>query len=241
LIALGLTLVLAASAVHAEAPAAADEFAPPADLEPGWYARIETSRGRIVARLLPEQAPQAVAHFAALAEGRLEWFDFIAGKVEQGHYYDGIQVLVSEAGRLFQAGDRHSTGYGIPAIFTPPDEGIGPVTFDRPGRLGLARLPGGRHSPALFFVTASGQPWLIRRHPCFGVVVSGREVVQALTEIKTTERDKRPLEPEYIHKVRIFAVGEPAPLPQPSPYEPKQHKLFKKPDPPPPAPAPSQR
>ncbi len=58
------------------------EFVPPADLEEGWYARIETSMGRIVAKLLPEQAPQSVAFFAAMAEGRLEWFDRASGDVK---------------------------------------------------------------------------------------------------------------------------------------------------------------
>jgi hypothetical protein len=39
----------------------------------GWYARLDTDKGPIVAKLLPDQAPQSVAHFAALAQGRLEW------------------------------------------------------------------------------------------------------------------------------------------------------------------------
>ena len=40
-------------------------------LDEGWYARLETDRGMILIRLLPDQAPQSVAHFAALAEGKL--------------------------------------------------------------------------------------------------------------------------------------------------------------------------
>ena len=42
------------------------------ELAPGWYARIDTSMGRIVVQLLPEQAPQAVAQFVALARGEVE-------------------------------------------------------------------------------------------------------------------------------------------------------------------------
>ena len=60
-------------------PDAAAGFVPAEGLAEGLYARIETSLGRIVARLLPEQAPQSVAHFAAMAEGQLEWFDMTTG------------------------------------------------------------------------------------------------------------------------------------------------------------------
>ena len=86
-----LTLVIL-STRFAFAEETVDAFTPPEGLRDGWYARIETSKGRIIAQLLPGQAPQAVAYFAAMAEGRLEWFDRNSGELKKGHYYDGIEV-----------------------------------------------------------------------------------------------------------------------------------------------------
>ena len=78
----------------------------------GWYAVIDTSLGRILARLLPEQAPQAVAHFAALAEGRLEWNDPFTGKPRRDPYYDGVVIHRVAAGQRFEAGDPTGTSRG---------------------------------------------------------------------------------------------------------------------------------
>lgn len=200
-----------------------DGYVPPARLQEGWYARIETDRGRIVAMLLPEQAPQSVAHFAALAQGRLAWTDPVTGEVFREPYYDGIAIHKAEAGRLIEAGDRHGTGNGAPLMYVPR-EGLGPVTFHSPGRLGMTAAPGGKISAVQFFATYAAQPWLTDRHPCFGVIVEGREVVFELSSVKTYSNG-RPVEPVRITKVRIFAVGEPPPLPTPEEYWPPPQKF----------------
>jgi peptidyl-prolyl cis-trans isomerase A (cyclophilin A) len=231
--ALGLCLALAASADPSEprpAPAAPDDFTPAPDLPQGWYARIETSLGRIVARLLPEQAPQSVAHFAALAEGRLEWLDVISGQSYKEPFYDGVRVHRTEPGWMFEAGDRYGTGDGAPSIYVPP-EGLGPIDFSQPGRLGMTRGSRGSPSGVVFFATAASLPWFNGSHPCFGTIVSGREVVRAISEA-TAQPGQTPIEPPVIEKVRIFAVDGPAPLPEPVPYTPTLKRLFRKKDPP---------
>jgi peptidyl-prolyl cis-trans isomerase A (cyclophilin A) len=192
-----------------------DDFTPPDGLSEGWYARIETSAGRIIARLLPEQAPQSVAHFAALAEGRLEWFDRNDGKVKKGPYYDGIRVHQAMAGRLFEAGDPTGTGLGAPDLFVAP-EGAGPINFNAPYRLGMAQ-DGGVLSAVKFFVTAAAVPRRSGFNPCFGLVVEGQSVVLQISQVKT-HGDKRPLDPPIIERIRVFAVGEVPPLPEPVPY-----------------------
>jgi peptidyl-prolyl cis-trans isomerase A (cyclophilin A) len=191
------------------------EFTPPEGLSEGWYARIDTSAGRIIARLLPEQAPQSVAHFAAMAEGRLEWFDRNDGEFKKGPYYDGIKIHRAVAGRLFEAGDPSGTGYGAPDLFVAP-EGAGPINFNAPHRLGMTK-EGGVTSGVQFFVTASAQPRLSRFHPCFGIVVSGHDVVMSISQVKTYP-NKRPLDPPVLERVRIFKVGDPPPLPEPQRY-----------------------
>jgi peptidyl-prolyl cis-trans isomerase A (cyclophilin A) len=189
------------------------EFVPPDGLAPGWYANIETTMGRFVAQLLPDQAPQSVAHFAALAEGRLEWFEPATGKTEKGHYYDGIPVHLVDAGLRFEAGDRSGTGNGAPALFAPP-EGYGPVDFGRSGRLGMTTTRSGKHSAVLFFATAVPMPWLNKSHPCFGAIIIGRDVVRRISEEKAYSNG-RPVKPPVIERIRIFAIGDPPPLPEP--------------------------
>jgi peptidyl-prolyl cis-trans isomerase A (cyclophilin A) len=223
---LALTLVIVVMPA-ALAEDVASEFEPPPNLAEGWYARIDTSMGRIVARLLPEQAPQSVAHFAAMAEGRLEWFDRVSGELKKEPYYDGIKVHKALAGRHFEAGDPRGTGFSPPDLFVP-EEGLGPVNFNAPGRLGMTR-EAGTISAVQFFATAAAQPWLTRNHPCFGVVVSGREVIVNISQVKTYSNN-RPIEPPVIERIRIFSVGDPPPLPEPEPYYPRRRRLEPRPN-----------
>ncbi len=204
-----------------------DDYKPPTNLQEGWYARIETSMGRIVVRLLPDQAPQSVAYFVGMAEGTLEWLDRTTGELEKGRYYDGIKIHKAQAGRSFEAGDPRGTGFAPPDLFVPL-EGLGPVNFSQPGRLGNTR-DGATISAVMFFLTASTQPWLNGNHPCFGTVVSGRHVITNLSQVKTYS-NSRPVDPPTIEKIRIFTVGSPAPLAEPEPYYPQRRPLEPRPD-----------
>jgi len=200
-------------------PAPAPRPLLPSGLQDGWYARIDTDLGAMVARLLPEQAPQTVAYFAAAAEGTLSWVDPATGETRKQPYYDGMAIHLAVAGQRFEAGDPTGTGRGAPYVFVPPEFG-GPVDFKKPGRLGMTRSSLGRISGVQFFATASALPWLDGYHPCFGEVVSGREVIWALSAVKT-HTNGRPLEPVRIREIRIHRVGNPPPLPEPVPYTPK--------------------
>jgi cyclophilin family peptidyl-prolyl cis-trans isomerase len=204
----------------------------PANLPAGWYAQIETSLGSILARLVPDQAPQAVAHFAALAQGRFAWIDPATGKTEKSPYYDGIPVTRAVASSLFEAGGARGEGQGVPEVFVP-NEGVGAINFTRPGRLGMARAPTGGHSGVRFFVTASGHPWFNTNHPCIGEVVEGLDVVARISEVKTYGNG-RPMKTVWIHRIRVVPVGSPPPLPEPELYVPKavQPKLSVVPQPP---------
>jgi peptidyl-prolyl cis-trans isomerase A (cyclophilin A) len=199
----------------------------PETLPEGWYARLDTERGAIAVRLLPGQAPQSVAHFAALAEGRMSWIDPFTGNQTSGHYYDGVVVHKAIAGHRFEAGDRTGTGRGAPRYFVPP-EGFAPINFDGPWRMGMTRFPQGKLSAVVFFVTAGSVPWLNGKHPCFGEVVGGKDVVMEITAVSTMS-DDTPREPIVIESVRVYAVGDPPALPEPvrytpPPYEPLRPK-----------------
>ena len=186
-------------------------FQPAPDWPMGHYAVIETDFGRIVARLLPQQAPQSVAHFAALAKGELAWTD-PTGEQKKFPYYDGIPIHNVRAGLLFEAGDWTGTGRGAPPLYVP-DEGHGPINFSQAGRLGMAR-PTTRPSAVQFFVTAAANRRLNRVFPCFGEVVEGREAVFQLSQQKAYNNGK-PIDEIKINSIRIFEIGNPSPLPVP--------------------------
>jgi peptidyl-prolyl cis-trans isomerase A (cyclophilin A) len=187
------------------------EFVPNADWGRGHYARIETDAGRIIARLLPDQAPQSVAHFVAMAMGDLEWLDVVTGETRKGRYYDGIPIHNVRPGRLFEAGDWTGTGQGAPPIYVP-EEGAGPINFSQSGRLGMARS-GTKVSAVQFFATYAAQPELNRVFPCFGMVIEGVEVILKISESKAYNNGK-PMQSLLIQTIDIFTIGNPGPIPR---------------------------
>jgi peptidyl-prolyl cis-trans isomerase A (cyclophilin A) len=214
-----VVIVIALVAVTQSVATSNDDFVPPDDFPTGWYARIETSAGRILAMLHPDQAPQSVAHFAGLAEGTLEWTDPATGQSQKAPYYDGIQVSFAKGGHLFEVGYRHGTSE-VPPLWVP-NEGKSPRGFgDRAGRLGMT-TSGAGISGVVFFITASTNRRLDGKYPCFGTVVSDIDTVYRISEVKT-HANGRPIEPVTIEKIRIFSVGNPPPIPDPVPYVPSR-------------------
>jgi len=117
IVALALLIAAAASAVAAEeisSPAPAPDVLPAGTAE-GWYARIDTSLGSIVGRLLPQQAPQSVAHFAAFAEGRMTWTDIMTGEKKTGPFYDGLTIHKAVPAERFERPARGAKPAGAPA------------------------------------------------------------------------------------------------------------------------------
>jgi cyclophilin family peptidyl-prolyl cis-trans isomerase len=215
-----IAVVLAAALASAVA-------APPSDLPQGlpegWYARIETTMGTMVARLHPDNAPQSTAHFAALAEGRLPWSDLATGEERRGRYYDGIPIHKAVAGQRFEAGDASGSGRGAPLIYVPSEQG--PLGFERPYRLGMTRGSMNKISGVMFFVTVGNMAFLTGQHPCFGELVEGMDVAWNIATVKTNSVG-RPLHPVLIRSVRILAVGTPPPLPEPVRYIPPPPPAF---------------
>ena len=187
-------------------------------LPDGWYAWIDTSKGEIVVMLHPDQAPQSVANFAALADARLEWEDVVTGERKKSYYYDGIIVHLAAAGTRFEAGDPYGTGNGFPLIWVPPEVET-PVNFSQGFKMGLTRAPYGRISAAQFFITAAAEPTLTFRHPCIGTVVKGRETAFQITAVKTYNNGK-PMQDITIRRLRIAKIGEPEPFAELVTYEP---------------------
>jgi peptidyl-prolyl cis-trans isomerase A (cyclophilin A) len=212
-----LTAILASCPLASAEKPIREDYVPSPDLAEGWYVRIETSMGQVIARLLPEQAEQSVAHFAALVEGRLEWNDPVTGEERSGRYYDGTHVYRAEAARFFQVGKETSAGGYTPFIYVPALQNQ-PVNFHQGYRLGNIRV-GPKLSAARIVITAASMPGFTNTVTCFGAVVEGQETIFNISSVKT-QPNGQPIEPVLIERMRIFSVGDPEPLPDPVPYLP---------------------
>ncbi|GAA5533713.1 peptidylprolyl isomerase [Deinococcus aluminii] len=138
-------------------------------IEPGkaYRAVFETSKGRIVLDLFPDEAPVTVNSFAYLL---------------RHHYYDGIKFHRVIDGFMAQGGDPTGTGAGGPG-YDFEDEFSPDLRHDRKGTLSMAnRGPGTNGSQ--FFITFGPTPHLDGRHTVFGRVVEGMDVLDRLTRIQ---------------------------------------------------------
>jgi cyclophilin family peptidyl-prolyl cis-trans isomerase len=146
-------------------PAPAHPQPPPGDpwalLGRTVTARVGTERGELTLRLFPEDAPRAVASFAALA---------------RRGFYDGLGFHRVVPGFVVQGGDPRGDGYGGPG-YTLRCE-LGGRRFGR-GAVGIA-LAGKDTGGSQFFITQAPQPHLDGRYTLIGQVESGWEVLDAL-------------------------------------------------------------
>jgi peptidylprolyl isomerase len=150
---------------------------------------LQTNRGKIELRLFPDKAPLASENFLTL--------------VKRG-YYDGTifhRVIVNF---MIQGGDPSGSGRGGESAWGKPfpDEFSPELKFDRVGLLAMAN-----HGPdtnvSQFFITVARTPWLGNRHTIFGEVISGFEVVEAISRVPVQPGSHRPLEEQKIIKASV--------------------------------------
>ena len=137
-------------------------------IEPGkqYRAVLETSKGRIVVELYPDDAPVTVNSFAYLL---------------RHHYYDGIKFHRVIDGFMAQTGDPTGTGAGGPGYDfedEPNDQ-----RHTGKGVLSMANR-GPNTNGSQFFITFVATPHLDGRHTVFGKVVEGLDVLDRLTRIQ---------------------------------------------------------
>jgi peptidylprolyl isomerase domain and WD repeat-containing protein 1 len=148
---------------------------------------MQTTKGRVDLQLFPEAAPLAVENLRCLAS--------------RG-YYDSMVFHRVIRNFIVQSGDSTGTGndgrscWGLPF----PDEVDSTLKYDRPGRLGMVNR-GPDTNESQFFITVVAAPWLDNRHTIFGQVVTGMEVVHAISEVETDQG--RPVDPVLIDSLRI--------------------------------------
>jgi peptidyl-prolyl cis-trans isomerase A (cyclophilin A) len=172
--------------------------------EPGLYAVIYTSMGNIICRLFDKDAPKAVANFRGLATGTKEWTDPATGAKKHTPLYSGTTFHRVIPGFMIQGGDPTGTGEGSPG-YQFEDEVGSSHTFDHPGILAMANS-GPNTNGSQFFITVAPTPWLNGKHTIFGEVVSGQDVVDAISKVPRDDQDK-PLTPVRITRISIRRVG----------------------------------
>ena len=182
----------------APAPAAAPG-APTAGKAP--YAVIDTNRGKIVAKLFPQDAPKTIENFIGLATGQKAWTDPRTGQPSNKPLYNGTVFHRCIPGFMIQGGDPLGTGTGGPG-YQFEDE-FSNRTFDKAGFLAMANA-GPNTNGSQFFITMAPTPWLNGKHTIFGEVVEGMPVAEAIVNSPRSQDGRdRPNEPQTINSIAI--------------------------------------
>jgi peptidylprolyl isomerase len=120
-------------------------------------------------------------------------------KLVQDGFYDGTIFHRVIAGFMIQGGDPEGTGLGGPG-YTIKDE-LPPSNRNARGTISMANA-GPNTGGSQFFINVVDNTRLDRKHPAFGKVVNGMDVVDAISRTPTDNKD-RPRTPVSIRKASI--------------------------------------
>jgi peptidyl-prolyl cis-trans isomerase A (cyclophilin A) len=163
-------------------------------------ATLRTTQGPVVIALFPDHAPKTVRNFVELAEGSREWTDPRDGRPSTARLYDGTVFHRVIPEFMIQGGDPLGMGTGGPG-YKFADEFHPDLAFDRPYLLAMANSGPGTNG-SQFFITVTPTPWLTGKHTIFGEVISGADVVDAISRAETGRQD-RPVKDVVIESVVI--------------------------------------
>jgi len=163
-------------------------------------AEFKTTAGTFVLEIFEDTMPITSANFIKLAE--------------EG-YYDGIQFHRVIPGFMIQGGDPITKtaeylryGTGGPGYAIPDEHVAGEYLTNVRGTISMANS-GPNSGGSQFFINVADNTFLdfdkeplSSKHPVFGRVLSGMEIVDKITQVETNERDL-PLEPVVIEKLTI--------------------------------------
>lgn len=116
-------------------------------------------------------------------------------------FYDGVIFHRVIDGFMIQGGDPTGTGTGGPG-YTIKDEFVGENKNDR-GTISMANA-GPNTGGSQFFINLVDNNFLDTKHPVFGKVVSGMDMVDAIGKVQTDSADK-PLEDIVIIKASVVS------------------------------------
>jgi peptidyl-prolyl cis-trans isomerase B (cyclophilin B) len=156
---------------------------------------LETSHGRIVVAMRPDEAPNTAWNFVHLAgEG----------------FYDGVVfhrvVPLDREGRPFviQGGDPTATGDGGPGYWLPMEPGGLHHEF---GVISMARAddPDSAGSQFFFCLSREGTERLDGQYCAFGYAIEGGEVIRSIASLRLADAQKgRPENPAVITEAYLI-------------------------------------
>jgi peptidylprolyl isomerase len=149
----------------------------------GKTVRLETNMGTITIALDPEM-PVTAGNFETL--------------VQKG-YYNGVIFHRVIAGFMLQGGDPTGTGRGGPG-YAIKDE-FSPGNKNDRGTISMANA-GPNTGGSQFFINLVNNNFLDGKHPVFGKVVEGMDVVDKIGKTKTGPND-RPVKDVVIVKAEM--------------------------------------
>lgn len=133
----------------------------------GKKVRLETTMGTITIALRPDM-PVTAGNFETL--------------VSKG-YYDGVTFHRVIDGFMIQGGDPTGTGRGGPG-YVIPDEFTSTNKNNR-GTVAMANA-GANTGGSQFFINTVDNNYLDTKHPVFGTVTQGMDVVDAIAKVETS-------------------------------------------------------
>jgi len=153
---------------------------------------IHTNHGDITLRFFPEAAPKTVENFIGLAKK---------------DYYDGVIFHRIIDGFMLQGGDPTGTGRGGESFFggSFADE-FADTAKNNIGSIAMANS-GPATNGSQFFINTANNNFLDNRHSVFGEVISGMNIVNALSKVKTNGADK-PIVDVVMKDVEILTFAE---------------------------------
>ena len=158
--------------------------------ENGIYAKIETSKGYILAKLHFMLTPFTVSNFVGLCEGKIK----NSIKENNTPFYDGLKFHRVIKNFMIQGGCPIGNGAGDPG-YKFDDEFVDSLKHDKAGILSMANS-GKNTNGSQFFITHVPTDWLDNKHSIFGEVVEGIDVVNLIEQ------------GDLIKKIRIIRNGD---------------------------------
>jgi peptidylprolyl isomerase len=168
-----------------EAPNGAPSMTTPTTATQAKLVRLETTMGNITLELRPDM-PVTAGNFAKLTG--------------QG-YYDGTIFHRVIDGFMIQGGDPTGTGSGGPG-YTIRDEFTKSNRNVR-GTIAMANTGRPNTGGSQFFINLVDNTYLDPKHPVFGQVVEGMDVVDRIGKVRTDSSD-RPVTPVKITKATVL-------------------------------------
>ena len=174
------------------------------ELEDGVYAEINTSLGKMLIQLNYKETPVTVANFIALSKGT---HPDVKQDFKEKKFYNGLIFHRVMDKFMIQGGCPLGNGSGNPG-YTFDDEINPSLKHDKPGILSMANS-GPATNGSQFFITEVPTPWLDGKHTVFGQVISGIEIQDKISNVKTAIAN-RPENDVIINSINIIKIGESA-------------------------------